>query len=251
MVYYLNSVQHCKYVLLLEDDSIPCPEWFDRTMDAIKSLDSFNNWFCLKLFTSFRTYDWLTHIPTVFTSIFMSLFISLIFFYVFHLVLYLKYRLIFRINRPHISVSRYIMLIFTINSILIIFLYRANHISPIGYGVHSFSIGFNTVANIYPFDKLHLISSYLKSNLENFLSGRELIFRPKDLALSSFRSQTGFYEYIVEPAIFQHVGLQSTLGGPVKLEGISDLQYRPFQSYSYEKEYSKIPIQFDQLYWTS
>lgn len=252
MAYYSSSIPQCKYVLLLEDDSLPSPDWYNRIMEAIDIIDtSSSNWFCLKLFTSFRSYDWLIHIPTIFISICMAIFISFVFVRLFYFVLYLKHRFIFQIPRPQIPVSKYVVLIFAINAILMLFMYRANHVSPIGYGVRSFSLGFNTVANVYPRDKLRLIASYLESGFDDFQSGRAPIFKPKDLSLNSFRSHTGYREYIVEPSIFQHVGLQSSLGGPVTWQGIESVQYRPFQSYSFEKEYSKIPIRFDPTYWTS
>lgn len=251
MAYYSSSNLQCKYVLLLEDDSLPAPDWYDRIMEALDPLASSDDWFCLKLFTSFRSFDWLIHIPTVLMSIAIALLISYVFTRLFYFVLYLKHRFVFRISRPQIPVSKFVVLIFILNSMLMVYLYRANHVSPIGYGIHTFSIGFNTVANVYPSNKLRLIASFLESSFDDYRSGREDVFKPKDIALNTFRSRTGLHEYIFEPAVFQHVGLQSSMGRPVSWEGIARVQYRPFQSYSFEKEYSKQPILFNSTYWTS
>lgn len=251
MEYYSNSKPNCKYVLLLEDDSLPSPYWYEKILQAIEALPPSDNWFCLKLFTSFRSYDWLIHMPTVLISALIVLAISFILIRIFYFILYLKYRFILGINRQQTHRSKLIVFIFILNSVLIVALFNARHVSPLGYGVHGFSIGFNTVANVFPRSKLAIIYTYLEATIDAYLAGRVSVFEPKDLALNGFRVRTRLKEFIAEPAVFQHVGLQSSLGGTISWHGISNVQYRPFQSYSFEKEYSKSPISFDPKYWTT
>ena len=74
-------------------------------------------------------------------------------------------------------------------------------------------------------------------------------FLPKDLLLKEFKNEFRLKEYIVEPAVFQHVGLQSSFSQRLFDKfNIFKVQYRPFQSYSFNKEYLR-PIVFDPNYW--
>lgn len=248
MEYY--SGQKCKHVLLLEDDSLPSPDWYSKLRTTLEKLTPRDNWFCLKLFTSFRPFDWLIHPPTVLISLLVAMILSLLFTRLFYFILYLKYRFILGISRPQIHRSKIVVFIIVINSLLIVGLFYSQHVSPLGYGVSSFAIGFNTVANVFPQSKLAALSTHFESAIDGYVSGG-LEFEPKDISLNRFRSKTRLKELILEPAIFQHVGLQSSLGGSVNLNSISRVQYRPFQSYSFEKEFSSIEIRFDPAYWIS
>lgn len=228
------------------------PNWYDKVSQSIQfASNQTNNWFCLKLFTSFRSFDWLIHLRTVLWTLCVVAVMTLVLLQMFYFILYLKYRYILKIPRPMIKKSRIVISLFIINSLAILILFNSTSLSPLGYGLKSFAIGFNTVANVYPRSKLTIISSYIEANIESYLSGRQEKFQPKDLSLNGFRSSSGLKEFIFEPAIFQHVGLQSSLGGYAKWEGIFKLQYRPFQSYSFEKEYSSANIQFDPQFWVS
>ena len=133
-----------------------------------------------------------------------------------------------------------------VHTLLLVFLLKFTHISPLGYGLSAFTIGFNSVANLYPRCLLGQLSTYIENYLVTLQSFKA--FLPKDLLLVRFEKEFGYSEYIVEPALFQHVGLQSSMSqllSPVRVETV---QSRPFQSYSFIKEYWR-PIAFDADYW--
>ena len=64
-------------------------------------------------------------------------------------------------------------------------------------------------------------------------------FEPKDLLLRKFKTKFNLKEFILEPSVFQHVGLQSSFNSMNAFAGGKDIykvQFRPFQSYSFMKE---------------
>ena len=57
----------CKYALVVEDDVIPARDWYEKLADAINHIETNYNlerFMSLKLFTSFRSYDWILHHAT-------------------------------------------------------------------------------------------------------------------------------------------------------------------------------------------
>ena len=127
--WYLESKSMCKYVLLLEDDSLAAENWYETLIKSIDNLNEEEPWYVLKLFTSYRWYDWLTH-PC---SIFKLICKSLILFWIKILILS---QILTRIG------NIYKIFLF-VNSFLIFFLINCVSISPLDYGIHSFSLGFN------------------------------------------------------------------------------------------------------------
>ncbi len=76
-------------------------------------------------------------------------------------------------------------------------------------------------------------------------------FEPKDLLLRKFKKNFNLKEFILEPSVFQHVGLQSSFNSVnafANEKNIYKVQFRPFQSYSFMKEYTKT-LTFDLTYW--
>ena len=68
MSYYYANRTMCEHVLLIEDDAIASHEWYEKVNDALNEIEKEQNekkWLCLKLFTSFRFYDFFTHGPTL------------------------------------------------------------------------------------------------------------------------------------------------------------------------------------------
>jgi hypothetical protein len=60
----------CKYALILEDDAIATYSWYKKTVESIENLNNLNeNWFCLKLFTSFQLLDWLRNNESIIRSL--------------------------------------------------------------------------------------------------------------------------------------------------------------------------------------
>ena len=68
MSYYYANRTMCSHVLLIEDDAIASHEWYEKVNEALHLIEHHKNetkWLCLKLFTSFRFYDFFTHWPTL------------------------------------------------------------------------------------------------------------------------------------------------------------------------------------------
>jgi hypothetical protein len=82
MTYYHVNRTECDNVLLLEDDSIASHDWYENICNALNKIQSqsfsSSKWLCLKLFTSFRYYDFFIHLPTVLNIIFYSFLFTLV-----------------------------------------------------------------------------------------------------------------------------------------------------------------------------
>jgi len=67
----LYKYPDCQYGLVFEDDVIAAPSWYEKLATNLRELDDQRpgKWLCLKLFTAFRYYDWITHIPTLVRSV--------------------------------------------------------------------------------------------------------------------------------------------------------------------------------------
>jgi hypothetical protein len=222
--YYSNYNKTCKYVLLIEDDSVACENWYEKVEEAIKYLNEnklANSWYCLKFFTSFRFFDWLVHSLTVFKFLLTIIALCLV-----------KYLIISKTS----SWSRFKKFCVLASSCMLSFWIYANSVSPLGYGVHKFTIGFNAVANLYPISVMNQIANFIQNRVDHLEN-----FEPKDILMKRFKNFYNYDEYIVEPALFQHLGLQSSMSlAPVDLKDAYTRQYRPFQSYSFIKEYDKL-----------
>ena len=238
--------KECKYGLLIEDDAIAAYNWYDTLIESINFIEKQNQkkWLSLKLFTSFRYYYLLRHLPTLIKAIIFSILITVFKVYFFKFII-LK---LFKSQRSRISASK--IFFFLLNSVFLVFYLKSYNISPLGYGVHKFSQGFNTVAVLYPREQLLMISEYVENCVKKFLTKNVTSFVPKDIAIYKYRLENKLDEFILEASIFQHIGLHSSLSLRNGLENVKDFQYRPFQSYSFIKEYDEI-IKFDPNFWLS
>ena len=243
MKYYSENYNStCKHVLLIEDDSVVCKDWYYKIQYALEYINkNGRKWYCLKLFTSFRYYDWVTHPFTLFMSI-----LKIFGFYIFEYLVVTRLLYFYKSKINLIFAKLFLMA----NSILLIFFLNCASISPLGYGVKTFTLGFNAVANLYPMSVLDKLATFFYSNLQNFQQS----FEPKDIVVKRFKNLYNYDEYILEPAMFQHLGLQSSMSySKIDLNNIRNVQYsqRVFQSYSFMKEYNRETIEFDPNYWVS
>lgn len=246
--YYNQNI--CNLVLMIEDDSIASKNWYDKTIEAAEYVKK-TNWFCIKLFTSFREFDWAIYPFSVFYSIIKVIIIFYIINQIYLFLLKLKTKFlkkIIKISKECRKMPKLIKFIIFVNAILIVLRLNELSIRPIGYGVKEYSIGFNAIANLYPKCKLNELADFIETNIMNFMTGKSDGFEPKDIALELFRKKYGYKQFTVEPSIFQHTGLQSSLGEPISYKNIKNDQNRPFQSYSFIKEY-KEDILFDPEFW--
>lgn len=240
--YIYQNRTECKYVMLLEDDAIAAPNWYISLMNVFKDLD--NDWFCLKLFTSYKWLDWLKHIQTVFNATLLSI-------------------ILFFILRPilRLVVHKLVLLdlaILFISSVSIVILWKSLSIAPLGYGIIRFTQGFNTVANVYQRKYLKIIYEYLSYTVDEHLRNQKITFSAKDIALGNLIRKLGLQEFIIEPCLFQHIGLHSSLDSYndeyikneiSKVHNVLRYQYGPFQSYSFIKEFGENTIEFNSSYF--
>jgi hypothetical protein len=254
---YINQTL-CDYALIIEDDAIAAYNWYEKLIDSLRLIDKNTNWFCLKLFTSYRYYDWLAHLNTVVNSILLIFLLTFISVFIYSKLMinvvmrsYLGSFLVSKLSITTSSITnKSTVVIFFLNSCLLIFAYNAFNISPLGYGIIKYSQGFNAVANLYPRSKLNQIAKHVEYTVRSYVQGHVTNFEPKDIALKTYKKTFYLDEYIIEPSLFQHIGLHSSLGGSGKLNDVHLQQYRPFQSYSFNKEYFNL-INFDPNYWLS
>ena len=234
----------CLYGLILEDDAIATWDWYEKTINSIDKLNNYNyDWFCLKLFTSFQSFDWLKNTAAIIKSIFFIIFFTLV------QCLFLNY-LLNRKNKqvlPYGSSKRYnglpkkyIFLTFLHTTALKFYL-NGSAAFPLGTGVHEFSQGFNTVAIVYPYLQLNLLSNYLEQHVRDFITGKSSPLYPKDLLINRYVKENHLKEYIAEPSFFQHIGVYSSLG--TRGTDLMTFQFGPFESYSFEAHLQ--PIIFD------
>ena len=193
----------CAHVLLVEDDSVASPDWYAHIESALDQLNSKQrgaHWLCLKLFTAYRYFDFLTHGPTLARVLLVSSLLA-----VPQACLFLLLLFILQKRRTHFLVIFFIVFV---NTLLLCMWLHSTHISPLGSGLVEFSIGFNTVAIVYPSSVLSQLSDYYSSYLERFLARPNYaLFKPKDLLLREFaKRHTHLKEFILEPCPFQHVG---------------------------------------------
>ena len=240
--YFYTNKTECKYTLLLEDDSIAASDWFDKIDEVLVLVGKEAKWLCIKLFTSYRYFDFLTHIPTVIKIVLQTILLTLMQIFVF-----VKKLKTFKFKYLK-TLEMYILFL---NTFLIILWLKFTHISPLGYGIMEYTIGFNAVANVYPHDILGLLSDYLRNYLKKFTNANFSSFVPKDIYLKEFKQAYRLNEFIVEPCLFQHVGVQSSLNDDfLDTFKLSNRQFTPFHSFSFNKEYLR-PIIFDLKYWLS
>ena len=101
----------------------------------------------------------------------------------------------------------------------------------------------------------NLISNYLKDTVNNYVYNNKL-FLAKDEAINKYRRENRLNEFILEPSLFQHVGIHSSLRQDIfnsdnNKRNVLDYQFGPFHSFSFMKEYGKMKISFDPIFWLS
>ena len=241
----------CNYTLILEDDAIATYNWYEKTIDAINKLNSYtSDWFSLKLFTGFGKWDWVFDIDSVIRSI--------LFVFIFTVAqsLFLNY-LISILNNASCSLKleflntrgflnlrnipkKYIALIF-LHTILFKLHINCTTSTPFGTGVREFLQGFNLVASVYSNNQLNLMSIYLETFFKTYMFNNVPGFIAKDELLKIYIKENHLREFIVQPSLFQHIGVFSSLSarGP----DLKSLQNFNFESYSFEDNMK--PIIFD------
>ena len=179
----LHSYPDCKYGLLVEDDSIAAPDWYERLLTALNEIElashrSNQQWICLKLFTGFRWHDWIIHGPTVLSSLlYIALWGSL------QTLVYLLIRSCSSFPRLFRQQTNQAAIVIFANMLAFTVVLNSSSIEPLGHGVKAYNQGFNTVAVVYPREQLRLFADYMEAHIQKFFSGK-LERIPKDVLLS-------------------------------------------------------------------
>lgn len=244
---YLHK-QDCSNLLILEDDALAAYDWFQKVHEAIEYVGANYDddaWMCIKLYTGFQYSDWLLHTPTIFKVLFYSLLLTAV-----NLAFGETLRKLFTKNPvPYTRRSLLptaVLFLFVCSLSLNCWLTSIST-HPIGDGVKKYSQGRNTVGVIFNPNNVVQLADYLLRVVNDLMSARSDYIRPKDVLMNNFKKANGLVEFIVEPSVFQHIGMHSSL---------STRDYRSleilrgiFKSYSYPDD-SKA-IQFDPEYWKS
>lgn len=215
----------CEYILISEDDVIFGHDWFDHLKQALNELRS-SEFFVVKIFTGYKMFDWtwLYHPQCVIEVLFWSFVTTVLS----TMALYAK------------KLDSLSIWIIVINSIGLMSVLRALSTSPVAsYTPVEYNVGFSCVSVVYPNNKKLLdLARYIESksqSADNFLA--------KDLQVESFREETGYKEYIVEPSLVQHIGMHSSL----YRRDLTEQGYKKmFKSYSF-MDFDKL-VRFDLNY---
>lgn len=194
----------CNYTLLVEDDAIAALDWFESINDVLSNhLLNENNWIFVKLFTGYKLYDWdwLMYPEAILRVIFFS-------------IVFGTFQVFLIKNKIKAKIWKLIVIILIyLNSLLLISWLNTTSIHPVRSGLRTYNSGFGCVAVLYPRQILenNKLVDYFKSTLENYISGRVNFFEPKDLLLDRFKKANNLTEYTIEPSVFQHIGMHSSL----------------------------------------
>ena len=113
-----------------------------------------------------------------------------------------------QIEMDHIFLQKKLnVCILFLNTGLILLWLKFTHISPLGYGLKEFSLGFNAVANLYPRSVVGPLVTFFDENFAKLNTDEELVkLIPKDEILKVFKKKFQLKEFVYEPSVFQHIG---------------------------------------------
>jgi hypothetical protein len=218
----------CNYSILIEDDAIISYNWYDRIESSLQNLKQkqFESqcWLYLKLFTGYKFFDWdwITEPYPVLRVLALASCIFFVEYFVF------KY-----FNSKRKSFYFFLVFLLAANSLGLSVFFNATSVTPVSYGIHEYATGFGTVALLVPHENLLNISKYIETRVNGYLSYRTGDFQPKDIMIDEYRNKTACRELILEPSLFQHVGMHSSL---YLRDLTSDGYFKMRKSFSFKDE---------------
>ena len=198
---YLHN-ESCQYSMLMEDDALIAFNWFDsltRGLDYIRKNFNENEFIYMKLFSGYKFFDW-EWLSFPFMVLKVAFYSLVLFCFNLSLILKLKFKLT--------NVKIFSLLV---NSFSLCVVFYAISVAPCGFGVRLYSTGFGTVSLLIPNSKLLLLSRHLQTNMYGYLDGSVTKFNAKDILMDEFKVRNNFKEFIIEPSLVQHIGMQSSL----------------------------------------
>lgn len=200
---HLHSLR-CNYSIVLEDDALVSYFWYERLQQTLADLAKTKQcWLYLKLFTGYKFFDWdwLVRPGSIMRVFIYSMLMFLV------QVVVVKFTCMNELNGKRRRLLFYLL----VNAVALMVVFHATSTHPSGHGVHEYATGFGMVAMLYRRETLLNLSDYIKTVVNDYVTGRSNFFEPKDLLLERYRNQTGCAEFILEPSLFQHTGMHSSL----------------------------------------
>ena len=225
----------CEYSLVVEDDALAATNWAFDLLDMLDSLDDDNlkPWIVLKLFSSFKWIPWFFGENHAIFDVFQLLAATIVVVAVIIAIYWICVMLFFHISRKDEDfveafelptgklVEANILSTIALSVTMGLFLYCAGKPNVVPYedGVHSVSIGASAVANLYPRIGLKLLHEHLTREFVKLKSvGKLENMKNKDLYFRKLRNElektngVQYQELIRLPNLFQHIGVQTSLG---------------------------------------
>lgn len=224
---YLHSIK-CNNSIIIEDDAIISKNWFQKLDSATKQINR-KDLAYIKLFTGYKFFDW-DWIVNPFVILKIILLANFIF-----LLQFLIVKNLFKRRFSFI----YLFILF-VNSITLVVYFNATSVNPMGAGLHEYTTGFGAVAVMIPNERLLNVSKFFEDHVNGFLENHIMQSEPKDLLLNTYRLANRQVELIMEPSLFQHIGIFSSL----YLRDVTSEGYqRMFKSFSFMYDFKL--IEFD------
>lgn len=220
----MRALQHCKHVLLLEDDALASLGWFAKIERLLSEIPKDTRWLYLKLFVQYRWMGWGKeggHIATlgalaVSAALIASLLIGTLLYrnYVHSLPSKEKG------ERPRVQATFLLMPRFTtplsialmIPFFVVLFhCIGRQHLFPLRRGVQAYPLHAGFVAVLYPQAELAKLADHYEQMLREQSGSTSPQYLPKDNVPNQYRLRNNLAELITVPSVFQHTGVHSSL----------------------------------------
>lgn len=220
----MRALQHCKHVLLLEDDALASLNWFAKIEQLLSTIPKNTHWLYLKLFAQYRWMGWgmeVGHIATlvalgVSAALITSLFVGMILCHKYTHTLSSKDEG----ERPHARATSLLMPRFTtalsialmIPFFVVLFhCIGRQHLFPLRRGVQAYPLHAGFVAVMYAQAELTKLADYYEQILREQSRSTSPEYLPKDNVPNQYRVRNNLVELITVPSVFQHTGVHSSL----------------------------------------
>lgn len=229
-LYAMQSLSHCRYAVLLEDDALASRRWFEQVLSLVADIPEGTPWLFMKLFMPMGCTGW----EWTKRSVTMLLAISLAAAVVTSLLLGTLFRTRSRPSTDHTMLEEGLdnpssgratcsfikpafvgpmsLLVLLVYFIVLFHCIGRQHLLPWRRGAHLHRLNYSMVAVLFARPQLISYSAFVASYLYS-TGGSQ--YRPKDmlphLFASSGSSHKRLREMVAMPSVFQHTGVHSSL----------------------------------------
>lgn len=228
-LYAMQSLAHCQYAILLEDDALASRRWFEQILSLVADIPEGTPWLFMKLFMPMGCTGWELTARSVATLLALSLATAI----ATSLLLGALFRTRSRPDKdgepledgsdiPASSraarsfigpafVGPVSLLILFAYFIVLLHCIGRQHLLPWRRGAHLHRLNYSMVAVLFARPQLASYSAFVASHLS---SAHGSGYRPKDLLPHLFvspDSHRALREMVAMPSVFQHTGVHSSL----------------------------------------